>query len=64
MESDDEIKVGDAVRLKTGGLSMTVVKVNEGDIVVAYSSTGGGFLGVGSTVTREMFPAICLVKVT
>ncbi|MDX1700466.1 MAG: DUF2158 domain-containing protein [Melioribacteraceae bacterium] len=61
------MKVGSVVKLKSGGIEMTVVKITEdGDIVVCYTQSSGiGFIGMSGLPSqhREVFPKECLIEV-
>lgn len=57
------ILVGDVVRLKGGGMTMTVIDVSAEHCVCAWSQAAsgfGGFGGFGQVQTRERFPIAAL----
>lgn len=57
------IKVGDLVRLKSGGSPMTVIKVNNDSVAVSYWGYERNLFSFGSnqaTVIRDCFPPECL----
>lgn len=58
-ETEQELRVGDLVRLKSGGPTMTIIRLGEGaerSPVCAWFSERGQY-------GRDQFPRVCLDRV-
>lgn len=64
--ADPELSIGSVVTLKSGGIRMTVVSIQDDRVAVVWSgaSTGGGYGGFGIsyglTMCRDSFPIAAL----